>query len=95
MIKAYYVYIATNKINTVLYTGVTNSLYRRMFEHRNHIGSQFTAKYNVCKLVYYEQFGTPLEAIAAEKKVKGWTRMKKIDLITSINPQFKNLLESF
>lgn len=94
MSKAYYVYIATNKINTVLYTGVTNSLYRRMLEHKNHIGSEFTAKYNICKLVYYEQFSAPLEAIAAEKKVKGWTRIKKLNLIKNINPRFENLLES-
>ena len=91
--KSYYVYIATNKINSFFYTGVTNSLYRRMFEHKNKLGSVFTSKYNVYKLVYYHQFGHPLEAIAAEKKIKGWTRIKKINLIKAFNPEFHNLLE--
>lgn len=75
-----------------MYTGVTNNLEKRMFEHREKLISGFTAKYNVEKLVYYETFPKPEEAIAAEKRIKGWVRRKKIDLIRSINPKFKDLL---
>ncbi|MEK7074649.1 MAG: GIY-YIG nuclease family protein [Patescibacteria group bacterium] len=89
----YYVYIATNKINTVLYTGVTNNLERRMCEHKNKLVSGFTARYNIQKLIYYEIFPTALEAIEAEKKIKGWTRQKKIDLVLSMNPFFKDLFK--
>ncbi len=92
MRKQYYVYIATNQRNTVFYTGVTNGLYRRMFEHKNKLVKGFTKKYNIDKLVYYEVFTSPQEAIAAEKKIKGWTRKKKIDLIKENNPEFKDLL---
>lgn len=87
----YYVYIATNSRNTVLYTGVTNDLTRRISEHKQKLIPGFTTKYNVIKLVYYEVFSSPEEAIAAEKKIKGWTRNKKIDLIRSTNPEFKDL----
>ena len=92
--RTYWVYIATNKSNT-LYTGVTNNLSRRMYEHRHKIINGFTAKYNINKLIYFQEFNTPEEAIAAEKKIKGWTRKKKIQLIKSINPTFRDLLESF
>jgi len=93
MNKKYYVYIATNKSHT-LYIGVTNNLQRRMDEHKNKIVKGFTEKYNINKLVYFQEFNTPEEAINAEKKIKGWTRVKKINLIKSINPDFKDLLES-
>lgn len=69
--KQYFVYIATNKLNTVLYTGVTNNLMRRMFEHKNKFIPGFTLKYNINKLVFYEIFNNPADAIAAEKKIKG------------------------
>ncbi len=92
--RTYWVYIATNKSNT-LYTGMTNNLSRRMYEHQYKIVSGFTAKYNINKLIYFQEFNTPEEAIAAEKKIKGWTRKKKIQLIKSINPTFRDLLESF
>ena len=91
--KHYYVYIATNKRNTVLYTGITNDPARRMFEHQNKIIKGFTAQYNVAKLVYCEEFNSPDEAITAEKKIKGWTRTKKIKLIKAQNPDFKDLLK--
>jgi len=94
MNKKYYVYIATNKSDT-LYIGVTNSLERRMYEHKNKLIKGFTEKYNINKLVYFQEFYTPEEAINAEKKIKGWTRVKKINLIKSINPDFKDLFESF
>ena len=89
--KHYYVYIVTNKNNNVLYTGVTNNLLRRIYEHRNKMVDGFTKKYNVSKLVYAESFESPNEAIATEKKIKGWLRKKKISLIESINPEWKDL----
>lgn len=89
----YFVYIATNKRNTVLYTGVTNDTHRRMFEHKNKLTKGFTAKYNVEKLVYCESFPAALEAIGAEKTIKGWLRKKKIDLIEKNNPNWADLLE--
>lgn len=92
MKKQYYVYIATNKRNTVLYTGVTNNLERRMYEHKHKLIKGFTSKYNIEKLVYFQEFSSPEEAISAEKKIKGWLRIKKIDLIKSINPDFKDLI---
>lgn len=93
MEKYFYVYIATNKYNTVLYTGVTNNLKRRISEHKNKLIEGFTKKYNVNKLVFYNIFNNPKEAISAEKKIKGWIRNKKLDLIKSVNPGFKDLSE--
>ena len=90
--RNYYTYIATNKLNTVLYTGITNDLEKRMFEHKNKLISGFTSRYNVNKLVWYENFSSPEEAITAEKKIKGWTRAKKLNLIKSINQNFNDLL---
>lgn len=78
--KKYFIYIATNKLNTVLYTGVTNDLIRRMYEHKEKLAKGFTSKYNINKLLYFEEFPSPEEAISAEKKIKGWKRSKKIDL---------------
>lgn len=91
--RQYYVYIATNQRNTVLYTGVTNNLERRMFEHVNKLAQGFTANYNVNKLVWYEVFDSSEEAIDIEKKIKGWTRLKKIGLIRKTNPDFNDLLK--
>lgn len=88
----FFTYIATNKNNTVLYTGVTNNLRRRIYEHAKKTHSGFTAKYNVNKLVWYEMFASPTEAIAAEKRIKGWTREKKLTLVRNSNPDFTNLL---
>ena len=93
--KNFWVYIATNRSNTVLYTGVTNDIARRMYEHKNKLIPGFTSKYNVNKLVYHESFPTSLEAISAEKKIKGWLRSKKIGLIHSVNPRFKDLSSDF
>jgi putative endonuclease len=90
-VKTYYVYILTNKSNT-LYTGVSNSLDRRLLEHEFKINKKsFAAKYNINKLIYCQEFSNPEDAIAAEKKIKGWTRKKKMDLIKTINPEFKDL----
>jgi len=75
----------------VLYTGVTNNLLRRVYEHRNKMIDGFTKKYNVSKLVYAESFNTPTEAIAVEKKIKGWIRKKKVALVEAKNPDWKDL----
>ena len=88
--KDYYVYILTNKSNT-LYIGVTNDLYRRLYEHKIKLVSGFTEKYNIDKLIYYEVFDDPISAISREKEIKGWTRKKKIELIKMINPNFEEL----
>jgi putative endonuclease len=91
MEKQYFIYIATNKSGT-LYTGVTNNLHRRMYEHKNKLVKGFTQKYNINRLIFYETFPSPKNAIEAEKKIKAWTRKKRIDLIKSINPEFKELI---
>jgi len=83
----YYVYILTNKVKTVLYTGVTNNLSIRLAQHKDHLNpNSFTAKYNVHYLLFYEKFTWIQEAIAREKEIKGWRREKKIDLVKTINP---------
>jgi putative endonuclease len=91
MPRQYWVYIATNKRNTVLYTGVTNNLSRRMEEHKSGKIKGFTQKYNITKLIFAEAFENVQYAIMAEKKIKAGSRKKKIELITSINPEFKEL----
>jgi len=91
--KQYYVYIASNKINTVLYTGVTNNLIKRMYQHKNKMVAGFTSKYNIIKLVYYEVYRDINEAIKREKQIKGGSRQEKIDLIKKINPTFKDLYQ--
>jgi putative endonuclease len=75
-VKQYYVYIMANKSHT-LYTGVTNDLERRAYEHKQGIGSRFTSKYRIKRLVYYESSANAQEAIAREKQIKGWLRAKK------------------
>ena len=92
--KHYFIYILTNKNNKVLYIGVTNNLLRRGYEHRNKFIDGFTKKYNLTKLVYFEEFNDINEAIAAEKKIKGWLRIKKIKLIESKNPDWEDLFLS-
>jgi putative endonuclease len=93
MNKQYYVYIMTNKTNTVLYTGITNDLKRRIYEHKNKLLSGFTKKYNINKLVYYEIFDNPYYAIQREKQIKGGSRKKKIELIKNFNPNFNDLYD--
>ncbi|MBI4834754.1 MAG: GIY-YIG nuclease family protein [Planctomycetes bacterium] len=83
----------TNKRNTVLYTGVTNNLKRRVYEHREKMIDGFTKKYNVIKLVYYEQFDNIENAILREKQIKAGSRNKKIELIERMNPEWKDLYE--
>ena len=91
--REYCVYIMTNAHNTVIYTGVTNHLARRGYEHRNGLGGVFTKKYNVVKLVYYEVTENVYAALAREKQIKGGSRKKKINLIESINSEWKDLYE--
>jgi putative endonuclease len=91
----YFVYIMTNARNTVLYTGVTNNLMRRVWEHKNKTGSIFTSKYNINKLVYFEAGSDINQAIFREKQIKAGSRQKKIDLINSINPEWKDLSDEF
>jgi putative endonuclease len=90
-LNSYYVYIITNQHNKVLYTGVTNSLERRIYEHKHKLVDGFSKKYNLDKLVYFESFCNIKDAIAAEKTIKGWIRKKKIALIESINADWRDL----
>ncbi|MBQ8375412.1 MAG: GIY-YIG nuclease family protein [Clostridia bacterium] len=92
----YYVYILTNKSNSVLYTGVTNDLLRRLEEHRAKLSAEsFTAKYNINKLVYYETTESVDGAILREKQIKAGSRAKKRALIESENPEWEDLSKEF
>lgn len=93
MDKGGYVYLMTNKGNTVLYTRVTSDLVKRIYEHKHKLVDGFTKKYNLNKLVFYEAFDEIIEAITREKQIKGWIRRKKINLIESVNPDWKDLYE--
>ena len=88
-------YIMTNQYNKVLYTGVTSNLFKRVNEHKEKMVAGFTSRYNVNKLVYYEEFATMPEAISREKQIKGGSRQKKLDLVNSKNPEWKDLYEEF
>ena len=91
----YYVYILSNSHKTVIYTGVTNDLIRRVYEHKKHIDkNSFTSQYNVENLVYFEVTNNPEAAIAREKQIKSWNRKRKEKLIESKNPQWIDLYES-
>jgi len=90
-IHLYYVYILTNTFHKVLYTGVTNDLMRRCYEHRQKKIKGFTQKYNVDKLIYYEKFDFVDLAITREKQIKGYSRAKKIALIDQFNKEWKDL----
>ena len=81
----------TNSYNTVLYTGVTNNILRRVYEHKAFIGSGFVKRYKLTKLVYYEIFGDITLAIAREKQIKAGSRKKKLDMINEMNPKWKDL----
>ncbi|WP_316788790.1 GIY-YIG nuclease family protein [Pedobacter frigoris] len=88
------IYLLTNKYHTVFYIGVTSDLYFRIKEHKEkHYPDSFTAKYNCDKLVYFEQFSSIEEAIAKEKQLKNWRKSWKINLIKSLNPNWKDLFD--
>jgi putative endonuclease len=87
---SHYVYIMSSKTR-VLYVGMTNNLFRRMYEHKNKINMGFTARYNVDKLVYFEEVENEIIARNKEKQIKGWLREKKIKLIENLNPEWKDL----
>ena len=90
----YYVYIMTNEQKT-LYTGVTNDLERRVYEHKNKLVEGFTRKYNITRLVYYERTADVQAAIEREKQIKGWLRRKKVALLESMNPAWVDLSEGW
>lgn len=88
----YYVYLMTNYSNTVVYTGVTNNLARRVEEHKTGTVDGFTKRYKIYKLVYAEKFGDVKQAIMREKQIKGYARQKKNELINAVNPKWEELL---
>jgi len=92
--KTYYVYVMASKSRT-LYTGVTSNLERRVLQHRRKLVPGFTARYNINRLVYYEVCGEPLDAISREKQIKGWTRLRKVALIESVNRDWKDLSDGW
>ncbi len=87
----FFVYMVSNFAGTVLYTGVTNELHRRLWEHQTGEGSKFTRQYHVDRLVYFEHYGEAVEAIAREKQIKGWTRAEKEALIRTLKPLREDL----
>jgi putative endonuclease len=89
--NSFCIYILTNKNKTVLYTGVTNSLERRIWEHKQHAIPGFTKKYNCDRLIYFEEFTEVRDAIAREKQIKGWLRVKKETLVATTNPEWNDL----
>jgi putative endonuclease len=93
MNKSYYVYIVSSKNDTVIYIGVTNNLKRRVYEHKNKLIEGFTSKYNVSKLIYYEEFDNVTNAIAREKQLKNWHHEWKINLVKKKNPLFKEIMD--
>ena len=91
--KRFYVYILTNWKNTVLYTGVTSDLLRRIWVHKQKLAAGFTSKYNVNKLVYFAEFSDSLNAIKWEKQIKAGSRARKNKLVDEVNPQWRDLFE--
>lgn len=89
--KQGYIYILTNFNKTTFYTGVTSDLIKRVYEHKHKITGGYSAKYHVDRLVYYEQFQDIETAIAREKQLKGGSRQKKLDLVSSFNPEWRDL----
>ena len=92
--RQYYVYLLSNRTHR-LYVGMTNNLAGRVWQHKNHIVAGFTARYNIDRLVYFECFDSPLDAICREKQIKNYRRDKKITLIHSINPEWKDLAKDW
>lgn len=95
MSKTYYVYILTNWNDKVMYVGMTNNLERRVYEHKHKLVRGFTSKYNVHKLVYFEETNDVYAAIAREKEIKKWRREKKNNLVQTMNPEWRDLSEEW
>ena len=93
MNKVYFVYVITNKQQSMLYTGVTNNLIKRVYGHKNKVVKGFSEKYNVNKLVYYEVFDSIETAIMREKQIKAGRRKKKLELINEFNKQWNDLYD--
>ena len=91
MTKSYSVYILTNSYNTVFYTGITNNLQRRVYEHKNKLVDGFTKKYNMWKLIYFEEYPDVRDALEREKQLKDYRREKKLVLIKKENPQLEEI----
>lgn len=91
--KNYYVYILTTRKNTALYIGISSDLARRVYERKNDLISGHTKKYSIHKLVYFEMYNDPENAIKREKELKGWRREKKISLIEKDNPAYRDLYD--
>ena len=91
--RTYFIYIMTNQHDQVLYTGVTNDLFRRVSEHKEWKGGKFTSRYHLTKLVYYEVFDYINDALEREKQIKGGSRKKKIEMISEMNPEWIDLFE--
>ena len=92
--KRYYIYIMANRSKT-LYIGVTNNLERRLYEHKHQLVAGFTSMYKMTRLVYFEEMSDVYAAIAREKHLKGWLRTKKVALIESINPEWRDSSEEW
>ncbi|WP_323789429.1 GIY-YIG nuclease family protein [Psychroserpens sp.] len=90
--KLSYIYIMTNTYRTTFYVGVTASLNKRVIEHQNELGSEFTKKYNLKDLIYFEEFSDINQAIAREKQIKNWKKDWKLNLIKVINPNLETLI---
>ncbi len=91
----FYVYIMTNKHHTVFYVGMTNNLVRRVYEHKNKLVPGFTSRYNLTKLVYFEDCADVYATISREKQLKKWRRSKKVWLIKTLNKEFRDLSDDF
>lgn len=94
MDRQFYVYIMTNKNNTTLYTGITNNLAKRVYQHKNKLIAGFTSLYNINKLIYYEICDDPTVAITREKQIKAGSRKSKIKLVDKMNPEWNDLSDS-
>ena len=93
--RVYFVYIMANKRNGTIYTGMTNDIERRVYQHKHKLVPGFTSRYGLDRLVYYEENSDVRMTIVREKQIKGWTRKKKIDLIESMNPRWDDLSEGW
>jgi len=91
--QPFYIYLMSNPDRTVLYTGVTRNLMKRVWQHKEKVVDGFTKKYNVTDLVYYEIFDSPLEAIEREKQIKSWSRKRKNQMVEAENSSWKDLYD--